>query len=94
MKVLVVGAGIAGLSVAVALQRSGLDVEVVERQDDGEAAGTGLYLPANAERALRSLGLGAAVAARPVDRRRHAMLSGCVHRYRCPFAPIDGGRIT
>jgi 2-polyprenyl-6-methoxyphenol hydroxylase-like FAD-dependent oxidoreductase len=70
MKVIVVGAGIAGLSVAVALQRSGLDVEVVERQDDGDAAGTGLYLPANAERALRSLGLGAAVAARAHPIRR------------------------
>jgi 2-polyprenyl-6-methoxyphenol hydroxylase-like FAD-dependent oxidoreductase len=64
VRVLVVGAGIAGLSLAVALRRSEIDVEVVERLTEGDSGGTGLYLPANAERALRSLGLGAVVAER------------------------------
>ena len=64
MRVLVVGAGIAGLSLAGALRRSEIDVEVVERLTEGDYGGTGLYLPANAERALRSLGLEAVVAER------------------------------
>ena len=70
MRVLVVGAGIAGLALAGALRRSGTDVEVVERLTDGDSAGTGLYLPANAERALGSLGLGAVVAERAHPIRR------------------------
>jgi 2-polyprenyl-6-methoxyphenol hydroxylase-like FAD-dependent oxidoreductase len=70
VRVLVVGAGIAGLALARALRRSGLDVEVVERLTDGDSAGTGLYLPANAERALRSLGVGPVVAERAHPIRR------------------------
>ncbi len=78
MRVLVVGAGIAGLSLAGALRRSDMDVEVVERLTDGDSAGTGLYLPANAERALRSLGLGPVVAerAQPIRWQRFRDLRG------------------
>ena len=72
MRVLIVGAGVAGLSLARALQQRGLTAEVVERVSEWEAAGAGLYLPGNAVRGLGELGIGSAVAARasPIGRQR------------------------
>jgi 2-polyprenyl-6-methoxyphenol hydroxylase-like FAD-dependent oxidoreductase len=55
---LIVGAGIAGLSLAIALRRRGIEAEIIERSPDGLAEGAGLYLVGNATRALRALGLG------------------------------------
>lgn len=52
MRVLVVGAGIAGLSTAQALGHVGIDCDVVEREQDWTRDGLGIYLPANAVRAL------------------------------------------
>ncbi|MFF8882892.1 FAD-dependent monooxygenase [Streptomyces flaveolus] len=73
-RTLIVGAGISGLALAKALLDRGLPVEVVERraEDEQTALGTGLYLPANAVRALRSIGVGDAVAklAEPVTQQR------------------------
>jgi FAD-dependent urate hydroxylase len=65
-RILVVGAGIAGLAVARALARAGFSVEVVEREPAWAEAGTGIYLPGNACRALRALGLEQAVSERGV----------------------------
>jgi 2-polyprenyl-6-methoxyphenol hydroxylase-like FAD-dependent oxidoreductase len=65
-RVLVVGAGIAGLAAARALAGAGFSVEVVEREPAWEEAGMGVYLPANAARALRGLGLEQAVLERAV----------------------------
>jgi FAD-dependent urate hydroxylase len=56
-RTLVVGAGIAGLAVARTLARAGFKVEVIERTPAWEEAGMGIYLPGNAARALRALGL-------------------------------------
>ena len=50
---LIVGAGIAGLALARALHQRGITAEVVERATEWEPSGAGLYLPANAVRALR-----------------------------------------
>jgi FAD-dependent urate hydroxylase len=61
LRILVVGAGIAGLGVARALRLQGFAPDVVERQPTWEHAGTGIYLPGNAARALRELGLESAV---------------------------------
>lgn len=57
VRVLVVGAGIAGLSVARALRGWSGDVEVVDRQPGVPREGTGIFLQGNAVRALDSLGL-------------------------------------
>ncbi len=57
MRILVVGAGIAGLAAARALTRAGQAVEVVERAAGPDRGGAGLYLPGNAVRALRRVGL-------------------------------------
>jgi 2-polyprenyl-6-methoxyphenol hydroxylase-like FAD-dependent oxidoreductase len=73
LRVLIVGAGISGLALAKALLDRGFLVDVVERRaDDGRALGSGLYLPANAVRALQGIGVGGEVAKRaePVARQR------------------------
>jgi FAD-dependent urate hydroxylase len=64
-RILVVGAGIGGLAVARALARGGFSAEVVEREPAWEG-GTGIYLPGNAARALRALGLERAIIERAV----------------------------
>lgn len=57
-RVLIVGAGIAGLATACALSRLGIPVDVVERRSELPQGGLGLNLPGNAVRALRQLGIG------------------------------------
>jgi len=64
MRILIVGGGIAGLALARALGRQGLRAEIVERAPDWPDAGTGLYLPGNAYRALEALGLHESVSSR------------------------------
>ena len=59
-RILVVGAGIAGLATAVALQRRGLEVTVVEERAE-TASGAGLSIWPNALAALDEIGLGDAV---------------------------------
>lgn len=63
-KVLVVGGGIGGLVLARALARREVAVDLIERAPALRAEGAGISLGANAIRALGSLGIGAAVAAR------------------------------
>ena len=60
-RILIVGGGIAGLSLAIALRRNGAAAELVERSPAWPAGGAGIALHANAVRALRALGLGEAV---------------------------------
>jgi FAD-dependent urate hydroxylase len=64
LRILVVGAGIAGLGTARALRQRDLAADVVERERAWTHTGAGIYLPGNAARALRALGLEAAVAER------------------------------
>jgi FAD-dependent urate hydroxylase len=66
-RVLIVGGGIAGLALAPMLARTGVAVEVIERSPVWGPAGTGMYLPGDAARALRVLGLEAQVASRAVE---------------------------
>ncbi|MFI8528034.1 FAD-dependent monooxygenase [Promicromonospora sukumoe] len=65
-RVLVVGAGIAGLAVVRALRGWGARIEVVEREAAPHGVGAGIFLPGNAVRALRALALEDTVAERAV----------------------------
>ncbi|RKR90385.1 salicylate hydroxylase [Micromonospora pisi] len=68
MRIAVVGAGIAGLTVAAALLRAGIRCEVFEQTRQLRELGAGIQLSPNAVRPLRELGLGEnleAVAVRP-----------------------------
>lgn len=57
----IVGAGVAGLTAAIGLERLGWDVTVVERAPEPREDGAGLTLWPNALRALDEVGLGEAV---------------------------------
>jgi FAD-dependent urate hydroxylase len=61
LRILVVGAGIAGLAAARALRLAGFRPEVVDKLPASTVAGAGIYLPGNATRALRELDLDAPV---------------------------------
>jgi 2-polyprenyl-6-methoxyphenol hydroxylase-like FAD-dependent oxidoreductase len=56
-RVLIIGAGVAGLSTGIALSRTGQDVHIFERSPAIEPLGAGLVLWSNAANALRALGL-------------------------------------
>ena len=56
-KVLIAGAGIGGLTAAIALRARGIDVEVYEAAPQLPASGTGLGLASNATKVLRALGI-------------------------------------
>jgi 2-polyprenyl-6-methoxyphenol hydroxylase-like FAD-dependent oxidoreductase len=70
VRAVVVGAGIGGLATAIALERARVELIVIERAPELREAGFGLVVSANAVTALRSLGLGDAVAARGARVRR------------------------
>ncbi|MFB6365561.1 FAD-dependent monooxygenase [Paenibacillus elgii] len=55
-RALIIGAGIGGLSAAIALQSAGWDVSVYERTRTLSSIGAGIVLAANAMKALRQLG--------------------------------------
>lgn len=55
--VVIAGAGIAGLTAAIAFARRGLAVRLVERRTGFSEVGAGLQLSPNATRALKALGL-------------------------------------
>ena len=61
---LIVGAGIGGLSSAIALRQAGWHVRVFERAGSARELGFGLALAPNAVQALRSLGVADAVLSR------------------------------
>ena len=56
-KVLIAGAGIGGLTAAIALRRAGLEVQVLERARELQPIGAGIALAANAILGLRRLGV-------------------------------------
>jgi 2-polyprenyl-6-methoxyphenol hydroxylase-like FAD-dependent oxidoreductase len=74
--VVVAGAGIAGLTLALALARRGVAVRVYERAAALEEVGAGLQLAPNASRALDALGLGPALDRAAIEPVRLAILSG------------------
>jgi len=75
MRVIVVGAGIGGLALAIALRRAGHDVTVLERAPEIRPIGAGIGLWANAMHALDRLGVRDAVAARGARAGRAVILT-------------------
>jgi 2-polyprenyl-6-methoxyphenol hydroxylase-like FAD-dependent oxidoreductase len=63
---LIVGGGIAGLTLAAALHAQGFEIELIERNSSWQALGAGMAIQPNAMRALHALGLDGAVADRGV----------------------------
>ena len=61
LRILIVGAGIAGLALGRALLQRGCFADIIERNTGWSDAGTGMYLPGNALRALRALKVDAEV---------------------------------
>ena len=57
-RVIIVGAGVGGLTAAGALRRAGIETVVFERMGELQEVGAGLTLSPNAVIALRSIGLG------------------------------------
>lgn len=72
MKILVAGAGIAGLAMALSLRRKHIQCDIVERKSAIDGGGAGMYLPGNSVRALGQLGVIARVreTAAPVGTQR------------------------
>ena len=56
-RILVVGAGIGGLSAAIALAQIGAKVDVIEIKEDNSVPGVGFGLRLNGLRAVREIGL-------------------------------------
>jgi 2-polyprenyl-6-methoxyphenol hydroxylase-like FAD-dependent oxidoreductase len=75
VRVIVVGGGIAGLSAAIGLRRSGHEAIVLERAPRIDPIGAGLTLFANAMSALDRLGMRDAVAAKGAPAKRSAILT-------------------
>lgn len=101
---IIVGAGIGGLSLALALARRGLASSVVEQAEHLEETGAGIQLSPNATRLLLELGLGDALRASAVTPAAVRVLSakgreivrvplGSVaeQRYRAPYWVIHRG---
>lgn len=60
-RAVIVGAGIGGLTAAIALKQTGWDVSVHERAQELREVGAGITLWANAVKVLRKLGVGEAI---------------------------------
>jgi salicylate hydroxylase len=63
LRILIAGAGLGGLTAALALLRRGIDVEIYEQAPELKEVGAGLQVSANGTRVLYELGLANGVAA-------------------------------
>lgn len=88
MKILIAGAGIGGLTAAIALRAAGIECDVFERAPELLEVGAGLSLWPNAVKVLDQLGVGEAIRAASV-----ASYRGGIHDWRgrilAPAEPDD-----
>jgi salicylate hydroxylase len=75
LHILIAGAGIGGLTAALALLRRGIDVDVYEQAAELREVGAGLQLSANGTRVFHALGVGGL--SRPCRARRPARKCAC-----------------
>src|SRR5262245_23768470 len=61
-KIIIIGAGIGGLTAALGLLQRGFDVEVYEQAPELKEIGAGVQISSNGTRVLHALGLGEALA--------------------------------
>src|SRR5262245_63993225 len=86
----VIGAGIGGLTAAVALRRAGFDVEVYEQAPELTEVGGGINMGPNAARILYRLGLGEGLdreAVRPVGTHQRRWQDGRTLQW-APLNPL------
>lgn len=74
--IMIVGAGIAGLTAALAFSRTGHDVDIVEQAPSLSEVGAGLQVSPNASRILIELGLGEAMRAAMTCPQEISLVSG------------------
>ena len=70
MKIIIIGGGIGGLTVAVALQQRGFEAHIYEAAPEIRPVGKGIWLPTNAMLVLDRLSIGKVIAAKglPLER--------------------------
>jgi len=78
LKVVIIGAGIGGLTAGIALTQAGYDVEVYDRVRDLRPVGAGISLWSNGVKVLNRLGLGEKIAAigGRMDRMQYLSMAG------------------
>ncbi|MCA9311739.1 MAG: FAD-dependent monooxygenase, partial [Phycisphaerales bacterium] len=81
--VLVIGAGIGGLTAALAVARAGFDIVICERAAELSELGAGIQVSPNAGRVLAELGLDEAIEAAAIEPQAIDVMSG-----------VSGSRIT
>src|SRR5436305_5410288 len=74
-RAVVIGAGIGGLTAAIALRQTGWDVAVYEKAPELREVGAGLTIWTNAVKVLRKLGVGDAVESVAAPLRRSELRS-------------------
>lgn len=62
LKVIIIGAGIGGLTTALTMRRAGYDLEIYEKTSELRPAGAGISVWSNGVKVLNSLGLGDEIA--------------------------------
>src|SRR5205814_5814269 len=90
LEIAVVGAGIGGLTAAVALRQAGFDVHVYEQAPELTEIGGGINMGPNAARVLYRLGLGEALdreAVRPISTHQRRWQDGRTLQ-RAPLNPL------
>ena len=97
MNVSIIGGGIGGLTVAIALQQKGIRAQVFEAAPQLGCVGKGIWLPTNAMLVLDRLGLGNDIAARGLALKGieiHDLNSGLLQRIDLKTVQKKMGRTT